>query len=219
MADHSRRRTRVLAALLLAALTLPSAGCLWVAGGAAAGAAVAGYAYWRGRVAREYPSPLPQTIAATQGALADLHLAILEQDHQPESASFESQTADDRKIQIDVAALPRKLPTDPSNTRVTVRVGLTGDDEVSQRILDQIAARLANPAPVVTVPPPTASFPSGPVPVTPAIGTAGPAPASTTGRLVPQPATTPPAPPKPLATTGTTPTWTPAATTEPPRAR
>jgi hypothetical protein len=215
-----KQAQRLVLALLTASLCLPGAGCLWVAVGAGAGAAVAGYAWWRGRIYRDYPNPLQQTAGAASVVFADQRLPILHQETDADSASFEVEVPDGngmRKMLVDVSAQPRPQPGDPPVTRVSVRVDTFGHEEISQRILDSIGVQLlSQPPPNRLQPQPVpGALPGTPVPATPV---SGPVPATTSDRLVPQ-ANLASAPHGPE-------TWTPSgppvrttsSTGEPPRA-
>jgi hypothetical protein len=147
---------RCLCYLALCAVAAANAGCLVVAAGTAAGAGAAGYAYYRGNVEREYAASFEQTWSAAQAALADLGLPVISVTHGYGDGTVECQTADGRKVEINVEAADS--PGAPL-TRVGVRVGVFGDRPLSERYLDQLQSRLpAAPAgcPGTAMPPPPA---------------------------------------------------------------
>jgi hypothetical protein len=142
---------RKLGYLAVAAAALGNAGCLAVAAGAAAAGGVAGYAYYKGSVSREYPALFEQTWAATQAALADLAIPVVSVSHDAGSGVLEARNGGDR-MEVSLEAVPSPAPGAGPWTRVSVRVGVFGDRALSERLLDQIQARLTGPAAVAPVP-------------------------------------------------------------------
>jgi hypothetical protein len=135
---------RRLLLLLLAASTLPSVGCL-AAGLVAAGAAVAGastYAVVQGRLVRDYPAGYQETLQATQASLADLGFPILKREGADTNVTLVTETSNGTKVSIDLTPQTSPIPGDGVLTRVGVRVGTLGDEEVSARILDAITVHL-----------------------------------------------------------------------------
>jgi hypothetical protein len=165
-------------ALVAAAGSLLSAGCLGLGIAAAVGGAgAAGYAYMQGTMYRDYPAGTADTSQAVHGALADLQMPVLSED----AVSVESQTADGSKVKIRLDTAVSRVPGEGESTHVAVRVGALGDEAVSRRVLDQVSARLVSTARIT------------PVPASPALGQIQPASAA-------RPAETPPppiAPPEP----------------------
>ena len=150
-----RKTLRSLGLLALAAGAVVNAGCLAVAAGAAAAGGVAGYAYYKGSVPRDYAASFDQTWTAARAALADLGMAAGGAEPQPGAGTILSQTPDDgTQVELYVESIgPAPGPAEPvPQTRVSVRVGVWGDHALSDRVLDQIQVRLANPgAPVPAV--------------------------------------------------------------------
>lgn len=138
-------RQRRLGLILLATLCLPSMGCLaaglCVAGAAAAGAGT--YAYMSARRIQDYPVGYQETVLATRAALTDLGFPLLEQKLDETPGTIVSSTGNNTRITIDLTTTTSPIPTDGATTRVGVRVGLAGDDSVSERILDEINLRIA----------------------------------------------------------------------------
>jgi hypothetical protein len=167
---------------VLAILAFVNGGCLWVAAGAAGGAAV-GAAYYYGKVFSTFPSSLDDSLAATKTALADLGMPVLEEQRDGGSGFVRSQTSDGDPVRIYLDPEASKFPADGPLTKVTVRVGAFGDHPVSNRVLDQIGMHLA-PAVVA----------SG---VTPGavLATGTPSPIAKVAATTPPPAITPPPPP------------------------
>ncbi len=183
---HGRGKVtwRRLACVLAAAAALANGGCLLVAAGAAAGGA-ATYAYAKGKVCRSYPANHGDTRAAVHAALAELKLPVVEEDVNASASSVESRTARGDKLRVFLDTQVSPIPAEGSVTRVCVRVATFGDQDVSERILDQIGFHL--------VPAGLAGPPAPPVPPSPPSGAVQPA-----GGF--QPAKAPPeTPPPPLA--------------------
>ncbi|HVS36110.1 MAG TPA: DUF3568 family protein [Gemmataceae bacterium] len=151
----------------VAATALVNAGCLVAAVGAAAGAAgAAGYLYYTAPLVRDYAAPYGDALTAVKTALADLQFQIDKEKSVGGGTLIETHTGDGVSVQITLDLLTNPVPADGSMTRVSVRVGHFGDEEISTRIQDQIAkhvpppaaplARPAPPPPVETAPPPLA---------------------------------------------------------------
>jgi hypothetical protein len=139
--------TRWLLGLAVAALAVAQAGCLVVAAGAAAGAAATGYVYYKGKLYRDFPASIGDIQLATRSALVDLQFPLVTQEEKTGGVYFASKTTDGTPIRIWLEMVPSRVPADGTMTRVSVRVGAFGDEGVSIRILDQVAAHLVIPAP------------------------------------------------------------------------
>jgi hypothetical protein len=142
MANESTRRTRIPAAYpLLVALTVSNAGCLAVAAGAAGGA-VAGYAYYKGKVSQEYNAGLEETLAATQAILAAWKMPVSRVEREASTAAVTTRTAEGEAVYISFDLLPGPFPAEAGMTRVGVRVATFGDPTWSERLLNQVAVQL-----------------------------------------------------------------------------
>lgn len=140
---HTIRSKRF--ALLFTALMLPViSGCLAAAVGAGA-AGVAGYFYYKGGICQEYPAEFVETWGALKASLGDSGFPVVSEAPGQNKGTLVSQTGDGSKITIDVETLVARVPAEGSVTRVCVRVGVFGDEAVSQRILDGIGFRLLGP--------------------------------------------------------------------------
>lgn len=124
-------KTRSLAVLLLAVGLLP--GCFAVVAGAAAGGAGAWYV---GALTSTVEATPEETIAAAKEAIADLKLSLISVNTSAIDGELIARTATDTRISI-VA----KRETDQT-TRLTIRVGLFGDDSLSLTLLEKIKANL-----------------------------------------------------------------------------
>jgi hypothetical protein len=142
---------------------LLSSGCAAVAVGAAAAGGAGGYAYYKGKITRTYVASFDDVWAATRTALAELGMPIVNEERSARGGTIDSKTASDR-VQITFDVQKSAIPAEGTVTQVGVRVATFGDEEVSNRILNQIERHLTL-APAA-VPPPLPSPPAtaaGPV--------------------------------------------------------
>jgi hypothetical protein len=128
--------------MVVMALALANGGCIWVAAGAAGGAA-AGYAYYQGKVCQTFNASKEDSWDATRTALQELGMPILAEDHKDRGGQIDSQTANGERVRISFDTVPSKIPAEGEVTRVGVRVDLFGDHPVSDRLLDQVGMHLA----------------------------------------------------------------------------
>jgi hypothetical protein len=149
--------------LVLAAVALGNAGCL-VAAAAGAGAGVAGYAYYKGKVCRTYLANVEDVRAAMRTALVELGMPVLKDEVVGQGAKIESHAGND-SIEIALELQDGALPGEGSATQVGVRVATFGDGKLSERILDQIGAHLV-PAGVPAAQPAATQPPAAPAPLT-----------------------------------------------------
>jgi Protein of unknown function (DUF3568) len=155
MAGKSQKAINRIGTVLIGLLLLTNTGCLagiiLGAGAAAAGGAAAGYYWVQGRMYRDYPSDFTQSHAAVQAAMAENHLPLLSQEHPSAGAEvLETRTTDGSSVKIYLTTGASPLPAEGAVTRIAVRVGVFGEENVSKRVLDQIGKHLAPPL----VPPP-----------------------------------------------------------------
>ena len=115
-------------------LGLFCSGCLALAVGAAGGAA--GAVYVMGKLKDELEHPVPVVHDATVAAMNDLGLKLSEDRVDKISAHMESEFSDGPHVWIDLESV-----TD-SRCRVTIRVGLAGDEVRSRKIYDAIKQHL-----------------------------------------------------------------------------
>ncbi len=113
------------AALALAALS--AAGCIWLAAGAAAGAA--GAVYFQGRLTQTLGKDVAKCDAAAEKALADQKLTVLQNKVDAASAHLEAEYADNQRVWIDMESVGAGA------TKVTIRVGILGDKEREMALL------------------------------------------------------------------------------------
>ena len=109
-------------------------GCLALAVGAAGGAA--GAVYVMGKLKEELNYPVPVVHEATVAAMNDLGLKLSEDKGDKLSAHLESEFSDGAHVWIDVESLAE------SRCRLTIRVGLTGDEARARKIHKSIKQHL-----------------------------------------------------------------------------
>ena len=117
--------------ILLAAF---SSGCVALFFGAAGGAV--GTVYMMGKLTEELSYDVPVVHGAALNAIKKLGLTLSEDRADTLSAHMESEFADRAHVWIDLESVGE------SRTRVTIRVGLTGDEVRSRKILDMIKQSL-----------------------------------------------------------------------------
>lgn len=141
--------------IALALVALVNGGCLLAVAGVGAGAA-AGYAYYNGLLYRDYHAGLADTLAAVKTSLAELQFPIIEQKAEAGGAYVKTRTADGHTVRIHLDVVNSPIPIEGSLTRVGVRVGFSGDEAISARILDTVSSHLVPPG-AVPAPAPTAT--------------------------------------------------------------
>jgi hypothetical protein len=136
VAKASKRQTMRAAAWLAAGLLLTggavTSGCLAVAAGAGAGAAVA---YVRGDLDATLNSGFERTVQGANSAIASLQFAKVSESKDSLEAILVARTAGDKKVEIRVKQLSENATT------VKIRVGVFGDESLSIAILDKIKAK------------------------------------------------------------------------------
>jgi len=134
--------------LFLALLAFSQAGCLVLAGTAAVGGGVAGYAYVKGKVSQTFAAPIDKTESATELALRDLGMPFSKPRYGPTHGEIDASSSIGEPVVIDI-------DQEKEQVRVSVRVGSFGDQALSHKILDQIEKRLNSDEPL---PPSTSPF-------------------------------------------------------------
>ena len=122
-------------------LGISSQGCVALVVGAAGGAA--GAVYIMGKLTEELDHDVPAVHEAVLAGLKELDLKVSEDRADKLSAHLESEFADRAHVWIDLESIGE------SRTKVTVRVGLTGDEVRSRKILEatkRFLARSGGPA-------------------------------------------------------------------------
>jgi hypothetical protein len=142
-------------------LLVPNSGCIVAAITAGAvGAGAGGYMYVRGEVLHDCNASFDQTWAATQLALQDLQLPIIQAERDNEGGKILSRTGDNDQIKIVLEPRAARIPAEGQWTHLGIRVAFWGDTQLSERIIAQIETRLGPtappgpPLPAQTGPPP-----------------------------------------------------------------
>jgi hypothetical protein len=125
-------RARVLLGAALIGAAAVTSGCVAVVAAAGAGA---GVLWVRGAIETNLDRDLDRVYRATQDAVADLEFAKVSERKSGLDAQIIARTALDKKIDI-------KLEKLGSATKVTIRVGVMGDQQLSISILDRIKSHL-----------------------------------------------------------------------------
>jgi hypothetical protein len=118
-------------AALAAAVLLT--GCVAVVAGAAGASAVA---YTLGRLDARLDAPFEKAVPAASRALKQLQFADIKERQDALDAILQARTAEDKKVDVKVSR------TGPDSSKVSIRVGLVGDEAKSLAILDKIKANL-----------------------------------------------------------------------------
>lgn len=127
------RLLRVVAPVLALAALPWLTGCVVVAAGAVGAGAVA---YVRGELESSLEADLGTAYAAAQRALAKLEFARIEERQSGLDARLVHRTALDKRVEIRLKKVTDRL------TKIEIRVGVVGDQELSLTLLDKIQAEL-----------------------------------------------------------------------------
>ncbi|MBU6391432.1 MAG: DUF3568 family protein [Planctomycetota bacterium] len=124
-----------LSIMLLGILLFLSCGCagLLVGGGAGAGTV----AYIKGELKSTEEASIDRTWEAAQEAVKDLEFVITSKEKEnTSSAKLIARDARDKKIEIELKKVSEHL------TKVTIRVGVFGDESLSRLILERLKKSL-----------------------------------------------------------------------------
>lgn len=122
---------------LVATLAIASSSCAAVFIGAAGGSA--GAVYVMGKLTEELGYDVPAVHGATLAAMKELGLKASEDRADKLTAHLESEFADGAHLWIDLDSIG------DARTRLAIRVGLTGDEHRSRKILEIIKRHLSRP--------------------------------------------------------------------------
>ena len=139
MAECTARRRGDWLTFWLLLICLTNSGCLLCAAGAA-GAGT--YAYCKGKHEETYAGDFGAVWQATHVALNDLGMPLLTETRDAGSGTIDTETGTRQKVWVSVTSQPGKIPTDPPQTKVAVRVATFGDEQVSRRVLQQVQTAL-----------------------------------------------------------------------------
>jgi hypothetical protein len=119
----------------LGVVLVVGAGCGALVAGAAAGAGAV--AYIRGELEATEEAPMDKVVAAAKGAVDDLQFRLISSDADAVSGKITAETARGTDIGI---ALERESD---NVTKIRIRVGVFGDEDLSRLIHEKMKARLA----------------------------------------------------------------------------
>ncbi len=120
-------------ALGILSQSLLQTGCVVAAVGAGAAGTVA---YFRGELVSTLDNDFEETLEATREAVDELELIKISEKKDALAAIFTLQTAKDKKVRIILDKLDHEV------TRVTIRVGIFGNESLSLAILGKIRENL-----------------------------------------------------------------------------
>ncbi|MFA5258077.1 MAG: DUF3568 family protein [Opitutales bacterium] len=110
-------------------------GCVAVLAAGAAGSAVA---YVKGALTATLPDPLSEVQSAVKKVIrTDMKFTLISAKEDAAGAEYEARTARDEKVVIQL-----DRDTDKT-TKISIRVGVFGDEDVSRQILEAIKTRLS----------------------------------------------------------------------------
>jgi len=124
------KHLRILSTLLLFTFLSTQMGCVALVAGGAAGAGTV--VYIKGQLNEDINAPAPKVYDASISALKDLNLPIIEKRHDSLSAKIKSEFADGSAVWIDIESLSFQ------SCKITIRVGIMGDEYKSRQILEGI---------------------------------------------------------------------------------
>ena len=127
---------RTLIALGCALLALSTSGCVLLAVGAAGAAGAGTVAYIRGELDTSLNGTVDTVGVATTKALEELRLAKIHENKSAVDAEIRARTGQDKRVDIRLNRAADNL------TRVRIRVGTFGDEELSRLLLEKIKAKL-----------------------------------------------------------------------------
>ncbi len=127
-------RNVIVRSLCVLVLLSSTSGCIALALGAAGGAA--GVTYAKGKLTDRVDAPVAQVHAATIMAIEERGLPIHDDQLYGSSAKVRSETVDDKNIRVDITSIT------PDSSKVTIRIGATGNQHRAVDLLDAIKANL-----------------------------------------------------------------------------
>ena len=120
--------------LVLGSFVITTSGCFALLVGAAAGAG--GVAYVKGILEKNFDRSVAQVHRASLTALKKLKMTIHDDDVTQHNAKIKATDTDGKKVEVIIEALTEK------SSKLQIRVGVFGDQEQSQSILNAIQKHL-----------------------------------------------------------------------------
>lgn len=127
------RVLRLLTGFLLAAAFVAQSGCVAVV---AAGAAGTGVAWYNGRMESTLDAGMNDAYSAAQAAIRDMEFASVNQKKSSIDAELVARTALDKRVEIVLKKVDDRV------TKVSIRIGVFGDETLSMAVLEKIKANL-----------------------------------------------------------------------------
>jgi DnaJ-class molecular chaperone len=132
IATHTQFLRLLALSLGLGLPCLFNSGCLV----AAAGAGASAVAYVRGELSSQVEKPQAKVFKASQAALDELKFVKISAREDALNAEILARNSEDKKIEIKLEKVS------DNNTRIRIRVGVFGDERISQAVLEKIKAEL-----------------------------------------------------------------------------
>ena len=120
--------------IMVMCLVMATSGCIPLLIGAAAGAG--GVAYVRGALAQNIDETVQDLHSASLEALKDLGLFVESDELNRHSSLINAEYGNGKKIKINIEALTEYV------SKISIRVGMVGDQEDSRMILNAIQKKL-----------------------------------------------------------------------------
>ena len=130
---------RTLCLSVLVAALGGASGCLVVAAAAGTGMSVV---YFKGEFKARLPAQPQAVSSAASAVLRDMKMHILSEDSTEIDARLVARTANDKKVTLTINSESDGI------SKLSIRVGMFGDEYLSRTIYDKIRARLGPEAPV-----------------------------------------------------------------------
>ena len=124
---------QVMGTFLVVFFCLSLSGCWFVLGGAAGGGTAI---YFKGRLQEDIGRYMHEVLEATRSALVSLNLPVEKEEKKVDSTSFESKYPDGTNVWINLSY------RSANTTRITIRVGIVGDESRSRQIWEEIRRHL-----------------------------------------------------------------------------
>ncbi len=135
--DMSKRLWDVVLVLLLVLIAGTHIGCMLFAGAAAG---VVGVVYTKGDLTGYVDADLTRTVGATKLAMNDLKLPLISANSGGDEGRVEARVGTDNK------AVVRLIQKSEKVTKVNIRIGTFGDEELSRQILAKVESHLNDPS-------------------------------------------------------------------------
>ena len=123
-------------ALAIVAISTVTPGCVVAAVGVAGAAGAGSVAYIRGELDAHLGSPFEVVAAAADKSVVQLQFYKVSETKDAFSEKIVARDAEDKKIEITAEKEADNL------TKLTIRIGMFGDEEKSHAILDKVSANL-----------------------------------------------------------------------------